>query len=110
AGAAWSKLKTFETSYRERFGYVDYLAALGKSDEAWKVFSKDGIPQERIFNSSFETEPLNDGFDWRFASTEHSEARRDTTVAKSGMASWLVTFDGKDNPDYGALSHWAPVR
>ena len=52
---------------------------------------------------------MNGGFDWRFGSTEHAEARRDTTTAQEGIASWLVTFDGKENVDYAALSHWLPV-
>jgi hypothetical protein len=52
---------------------------------------------------------MNGGFDWRFASSEHAEARRDTTTAKDGLASFLVAFDGKENPDYAQVSHWLPV-
>ncbi len=52
---------------------------------------------------------MNGGFDWRFSSTEHAEARRDTGAAKDGLASWLVSFDGKENVDYSGLSHWLPV-
>jgi len=52
---------------------------------------------------------MNGAFDWRFSSSEHAEARRDTTTAKEGLASFLVTFDGKENPDYAQVSHWLPV-
>src|SRR6185369_18044392 len=76
---------------------------------AWDVFSFRSQTMGLIFNPSFESEPLNGGFDWRFSTTEHAEARRDTTVAKDGLASWLVTFDGKENIDYQGLAHWIPV-
>jgi tetratricopeptide (TPR) repeat protein len=107
---SWTKLKVFETAPQDRFPYIEYLVSLGKPHDAWDAFSfpasaADGL----LFNPSFETEPLNGGFDWRFASTEHAEARRDTTTAKEGLASWLVNFDGKENIDYVALVHWLPV-
>ena len=110
AGLAWSRLKAFTTSVPERFAYIDYLVSSGKPHDAWNVFSfPSGNTSSLIYNSSFETEPMNGGFDWRFGSTEHAEARRDTTTAQEGVASWLVTFDGKENVDYAALSHWFPV-
>jgi hypothetical protein len=109
AALAWTKLKTFETKPAERFGYIEYLVSLGKPHDAWDVFSFPGKPSGLLFNPSFETEPLNGGFDWRFASTDHAEARRDTTTAKDGLASWLVTFDGKENIDYGGLGRWIPT-
>ena len=62
-----------------------------------------------LFNPSFETEPANGGFDWRFSTSEHAEARRDTTAAKDGAASFLVVFDGRENLDYAELAHWLPV-
>ncbi len=111
ADLAWSRLKTFETKVPERFGYIEFLANNGKPDEAWRVFTH-GSPESEalLFNPSFETEPMNGGFDWRFSSFEHAEARRDTTTAKEGMASFLVTFSGKENLDYGHVAHWLPVQ
>jgi hypothetical protein len=110
AELAWSKLKTFTTSPLERVTYIDYLVTWGKPHEAWNVFTFPSVePEGQIFNPSFETEPLNKAFDWRFVTTEHAEARRDTTTVKSGMAAWLVNFDGKENIDYSGLGHWIPV-
>lgn len=109
AALAWQKLKTFETKPQERFGYIEYLVGLGKSHEAWEVFSYPAMPA-LLFNPSFETDPLNGGFDWRFATNDDAEARRDTTTAKDGLASWLVTFDGKQNVDYQGLWHWIPTE
>jgi hypothetical protein len=110
AALAWTKLKVFETKPQERFNYIEYLIARAKPHEAADVFmfpaSADATP---FFNASFETEPVNGGFDWRFASSEHAEARRDTAMAKDGLASWLVTFDGKENVDYMWLIHFIPV-
>jgi hypothetical protein len=62
-----------------------------------------------LFNASFETDPTNGGFDWRFTTSDNAEARRDTTNAKDGLASWLVTFDGKENLNYEGLAHWIPT-
>jgi hypothetical protein len=110
AALAWSKLRIFMTKTPERFPYVEYLVSLGKPHDAWKVFAFPVEESAQIFfNASFETEPMNGGFDWRFVSTEHAEARRDTTTAKNGMASWLVNFDGKENVDYTGLAHWVPM-
>ena len=110
AAVAWAKLKAFNTKQQERFAYVDYLVTIQKPHDAWNAFmfpaADSAVP---IFNSSFETEPMNGGFDWRFATSDNAEARRDTTTAKTGVASWLVKFDGKENVDYGGLAHWIPV-
>src|SRR5262249_46699582 len=88
---AWSRLKAFTTRAQERFPYVDYLVAEGNPYDAWNVFIFPSADSgNRLFNPSFETEPLNGGFDWRFSSTEHAEGRRDTTTAQDGLGSWLV--------------------
>jgi len=107
---AWSRLKSFQTTAAERLPYVDYLTSLGKPHDAWDVFGFQlADPGSVVFNSSFETEPLNGGFDWRFSSSDHAEPRRDTTNGKTGLASWLVTFNGTENVDYSGLSHLIPV-
>src|SRR5438093_1763180 len=80
AALAWSKLKTFETAPQERFPYIHYLIASGKPHEAWAVFlhpqpagesgreaaGEGGQALNLVFNPSFETEPMNGAFDWRF--------------------------------------------
>ena len=122
AALAWAKLRAFRTNLPERFRYIEYLVSVGNPHQAWEIFSYALVPEQPgsagpgeggagslIFNPSFETEPMNGGFDWRFSATEHAEARRDTSAAKDGLASWLVSFDGKENVDYSGLSHWLPV-
>ncbi len=111
AELAWAKLKTFMTKAEVRFPYEDYLVSLGKPHDAWHVFSfPSAEPASLVFNPSFETEPMNGGFDWRYSKEHVEDARRDTTTAKSGMASWRVDFDGKENLDYTGLAHWIPVK
>jgi len=107
AELSWNRLKTFTTTLPERFTYVDYLVSIGKPHRGWEVF--DARPTGLVFNPSFETEPLNGGFDWRYSTWEHAEARRDTTTAKDGMASFLVIFSGKENVDYAHVWHWLPT-
>ena len=110
AELAWSRLKMFPTSAPERFPYIEYLVSIGKPHDAWNIFNFPSTDSAAIvFNPSFESEPMNGGFDWRFDSTDHAEARRDTFNAQEGLASWLVAFDGKENVDYSALAHWIPV-
>jgi tetratricopeptide (TPR) repeat protein len=110
AELAWTRLKRFDTAWPERVAYLEYLVSLGKPHEAWQVFLfPETASDSPIFNRSFESEPKNSGFDWRFNSTEHAVARRDTTTAKTGLASWMVVFDGKENVDYHGLAHWIPV-
>ena len=88
ASLAWKRLQTFETETRERFGYVNYLVNLGKPHAAFEVFDPAADIME-ISNGDFERNPMNGGFDWRYSSWEHAEARRDTTQSKDGMASFL---------------------
>jgi hypothetical protein len=110
AEVVWAKLRAFNTRQQDRFRYVDYLVTIQKPREAWNVFMFPAAESaDPIFNASFETEPSNGGFDWRFATSDQAEARRDTTTAKTGSASWLVQFDGKENLDYSGLTHWIPV-
>ncbi len=115
---AWAKLKTFETKRLERFNYTDYLVEIGKPHEAWSVFSHPAIgdaspagvaADNLIYNPSFETEPSNGGFDWRITPNDHAELHRDVSTAKDGLASFLVTFDGKENLNYADFWHWIPV-
>jgi hypothetical protein len=105
AALAWAKLKTFETKPPERFLYIEYLVSIGKPHDAWNIFSP-ASSTVTFFNSSFETEPLNGGFDWRVSTSENAEARRDTTTSKEGLASLLVAFSGKENVDYSHVNHW----
>jgi len=104
AALAWARLKTFETVVIQRFPYINYLVSLGKAHEAQQVFAFPKAPVP-FYNGSFETEPLQGGFDWSIGSNDDAEARRDTTVAKDGVASFLVSFSGKQNIDYLGVSH-----
>jgi len=110
AALAWAKLKTFETKPTERVPYVHYLVSAGKPHQALEVFLWGMRSEGSIFNASFETEPINGGFDWQLTPLDHAESRRDSNEAKSGIASWIVVFDGKANYPYYGLAHWVPVR
>ncbi len=109
ASLAWTRLQTFETETRERFGYVNYLVNLGQPHTAFEVFDPDADIME-ISNGDFERNPMNGGFDWRYSSWDHAEARRDTTQSKDGMASFLIQFDGEENVTYSHVWHWLPVE
>jgi hypothetical protein len=112
AELVWNRLKTFETKPGDRFGYVEYLISMNHPDAAWSVFATglaDTGGHPPFFNSGFETDPLNGGFDWRYTTSEDAEVRRDTTTVKDGLASLLVTFSGKQNFTYTNVWHWLPV-
>jgi len=115
AELAWSRLKAFETKPQERFPYIDYLIGLKQPQQAWEVFAagladKDTSGNPPFYNGNFDSEPLNGGFDWRYSTSDDAEVRRDTTTVKSGMASLLVTFSGKQNPNYGDVWHYLPLE
>jgi hypothetical protein len=61
-------------------------------------------------NGSFESESLQGGFDWRISSSDDAEARRDTTVAKEGLTSLVVSFSGTQNIDYYGVTHPLAVQ
>jgi len=112
AALAWDRLQAFETKPQERFNYINYLVNLHRPSDAWKVFAVglppiSGVP---FFNPSFETEPLNGDFDWRFESSDDAEVRRDTTTVKDGMASMVINFSGKQNVDYHHFWHRMPAE
>lgn len=106
---AWNRLKKSETTATERMPYLNYMMDLKRPHVAAAIFSYPAEPPA-FFNPGFETEPMNDGFDWVVYTSENAEARRDTTVAKDGMASELVIFGGKENVDYAAISHRLSVE
>ena len=111
ATRAWDRLRTFKTTVRDRFPYVDYLVWLAMPHTAWDIFSFGGSAEtSNFFNSGFESEPMNDAFDWRFMTWENAKARRDPTLAKNGHASFVVVFNGKENVDYNHLWHWVPAQ
>jgi tetratricopeptide (TPR) repeat protein len=111
ADLAWAKLKTFVTNVPDRFHYIDYLVSLNRPADAWQVFSYPAAESAAPFyNPSLETEPIRGGFDWRYETNDHAEVRRDTTTAKNGMSSLMVSFDGTENIDYNNLFHWIPVK
>ena len=101
---AWARLKTFESTVPERFPYIAYLESLGKWHEASHIFSFPK-PPDSFYNGSFEAESIQGGFDWRWASTDDADVRRDTTAAKDGLASLMVSFSGKQNIDFAGVAH-----
>jgi tetratricopeptide (TPR) repeat protein len=100
---SWARLKTFETAVPERFPYIGFLHGLNKHREAVQIFSfpKPAVP---FYNGGFETEPLQGGYDWRIATSDNAEARRDTN-AKEGLSSLMVSFPGTQNVDYSGVAH-----
>ena len=109
ARLSWDRLQTFNTVPQERFGYVNYLVNKGQPHDAHRVFSgSDQIAD--VFNGGFESNPMNGGFDWRYSSWEHAEARRDTTQSTEGFASFLIEFDGKENVNYSHVWQWLPTE
>jgi tetratricopeptide (TPR) repeat protein len=104
AALTWARLKTFDTPVPERFPYITFLKSINKSREAWQIFSFPN-PPVAFYNGGFENESMQGGFDWRFTSTDDAEVRRDTTAAKEGLSSLMVSFNGTQNIDYAHLAH-----
>ena len=72
---AWDRLRTFKTTTRERFPYVDHLVSIGMPQAAWEIFSSNNkVDASGFFNPGFETDPMNGGFDWRFTSEQRCDS------------------------------------
>lgn len=112
AAEVWETLKLANLRLRDVLRYTEFLIEVGKPHQAHEVFvhpfgqGETAVP----FNGSFETDPVNAGFDWRSSSIDHAEVRRDSTTAKDGMHSLMISFDGRGNPDFANVWQWLAVE
>jgi hypothetical protein len=111
--------------------YVDRLLAKNRVDEALRVWqdalAKAGTPlhdarpaggsradagrkaENLVWNGSFESEMIRDGFDWRYpADSSEMQFRIDRNNRVDGLKSMRVTF-GDTNISFGHLRHIVPV-
>jgi tetratricopeptide (TPR) repeat protein len=106
------------------FSYIDRLISHNHVDEALKVWIdilrkthsdiEEGhrlltdIPENLIWNGSFENEFLNGGFDWRNPERSAVKLSIDTTNRMQGLKSLKATFQS-ENFSYAFLSQIVPV-
>lgn len=99
--------------------YVNALINSGsyeKAEAVWEEMTKKngrfGKPEENnlIWNSSFENEMLNGGFDWVASEAEGADVFIDDTIRMTGNRSIGVAFDGKHNPDITIIQQVVQVK
>lgn len=86
------------------FPYFDYEIKNQRADSAEKVWEyvarMAGVEAgdrggNLVFNSGFDRDLLNGGFDWRFSRATHVQADLDTTDLHGGNRSLMLVFDGE---------------
>ena len=102
AASAWERLIALgqPLALRDAGFYVDYLLKRHDADGArrewerlWSLQGED-VSRTLLFNGSFETEPLNTGFDWRHWRQPGLMLALDSLTSHSGRNSFSWTWDG----------------
>ena len=99
--------------------YVNFLIASGLYDEAWTIWKEvtgkiEGMGKHDetslVWNTGFEQEILNGGFDWTIMETEGVKVFLDDSIHMSGNRSLGISFDGQHNPDLTAARQVVRVK
>jgi hypothetical protein len=118
----WQKREAlgYKAKPPESIHHMDYLISRGDLNEAWRTFEaalrEQGLPipsrQNLIVNGGFEVDKLlGGGFDWRIEPIRGAEVSFDRTVAREGERSLKISFNGKENVDFGHVFQfvsWKP--
>ncbi|NJD56111.1 MAG: tetratricopeptide repeat protein [Nitrospirae bacterium] len=113
AQEVWKTLDQGSLRQDDFIAYVNFLISNGlyeQAGEVWKEITGKIGDRERdeaaslVWNSGFEHEILNGGFDWQIRETEGVNVFLDESVHMTGRRSLGVVFDGKHNPDIAFAS------
>ena len=116
----WRRLAAGSLSfpYSSAAPYVDRLIALGRINEAlkvWQDLERLGIVEpgsgkgNLIFNGEFERPPLNSGFDWRTGGTTYLAVDFSAPLAYHGKHSLRIDFTVSRNDQYEPVYQIVPV-
>jgi hypothetical protein len=133
AEAAWKRCleipADFEFKPGAAFPYIDRLLAQNRVDDALLVWDQalgkagTGIHDQRlerevaagpegglnlVWNGSFELQPLQGGFDWRYSETPEVQFDVDVQERLEGVKSLKITF-GDSNISFAHLSQIVPL-
>lgn len=119
AQAVWNTIDKSRLDQDTFVSYVDFLIGSGlyeSGERAWKEVTskmeKFGEDRSRslVWNSGFEHDPLNGGFDWVLGTTDGVELFLDDSVHMMGNRSLGVTFNGGTNPGITIARQIVPVQ
>jgi len=122
AGAYWRQLTAENTVFPVAavIPYLEKLLATGHSQEAAGVWGytvrQNGLDKQAggdrsnlVFNGGFEQEPLNAGFDWRFAQQPYLTLDFFDATAHTGARSFRTDFTVPQNSEYEPAYQLVPV-
>lgn len=104
----WKRMEGARVDDELFIKYADFLISKHLYEEAeniWRDFidkrfeAKQEDQSSLLYNSSFEYDILNGGFDWRIGKAQGAKIFLDRDIHILGGRSLGVTFDGKQNPD-----------
>lgn len=115
----WSALNKNSLEKNVFIAYVNALINSSQYDRAaaaWKEITKridrfgETDESSLVWNSTFEKEILNGGFDWVISEKEGVDVFLDDTIRMTGTRSIGVNFDGKHNPDITIIQQVVMVK
>jgi len=114
----WNRIELLPKEDELYLRYTDFLISEHLYEDAervWKVFTdrkfikrKESQPS-LLWNSSFDLDMQNSGFDWRVGKADGVKIFLERDVFISGSRSLGVTFDGTQNPDITVASQFVRV-
>jgi len=109
----WNKLTEYKYNDDDlEIRYMDFLINNGQFVRAGKLWNKmHGESEEDlpIWNGSFETRPIQNGFGWIIRKVDHVYVGYDWDEKSDGNYSLFLEFDGKENLHYSHISKIVPV-
>jgi len=109
----WNKLTEYNYNDDDLdIRYMDFLISNGQFVRAGKLWNKmHGESEEdlAIWNGSFETRPIQNGFGWIIRKADHVYVGYDWDEKSDGNYSLFLEFDGKANLHYFNISKIVPV-
>lgn len=120
AESVWQRIVTDHREFDPMLAstYIDTLMRAGLEDQAYQAWTE--LQQRHLIsesteagnllsNGDFEADSRYFGFAWRINPTPGVYTALDTTVFHSGGHSLLISFSGKSNLFYQAVTHWVKV-
>jgi tetratricopeptide (TPR) repeat protein len=118
----WKRLDALHSKIELKpvFPLLDELVAENLASEARTVWERAvqmaGVSQPAppdgslVWDGGFEGDFIEGGFGWRWSPHPGAQYAFDSEVKRSGERSLRITFDGRQNLNFGDLSQYVPVE
>ena len=113
--AIWQQLRASESPIDRdlELRFCQFLLAdnrLEAAESVWQSWAGETQTQATVYDGSFQEEPLNMAFGWRFARNPQVSVDRTTVTSYQGTHSLHLHFRGADNVNFYHVSQLVPVQ